>query len=446
MKYRTFVPNFGKIFLTSLILVVLGAGGLIFIVFFSEPTLGPRWLFFFFLTICMTGLALPFAYILQRRIAKQYVSNQCFITRIHPLRDFRGLVDLAAIRPHPIQPDDLDPGRRISSCWSFSCAWPKRLPSNPRARMMNELQNIPAVDSLLKTSTAQNLSAFYGRELLLQALRETLENLRADIQSGEDISIPDAERILADTEKILHHWVAPSLKPIINATGIILHTNLGRAPISAEIAASHAGRGSGLFQPGIRSIRRQARETLAARRKPITAPDRRGKRFGGQQQRRSGHAGAECSGKRGKRVVIAHSQLVEIGGGFRVPDVMRQSGAKLVAVGTTNRVHTADYERALREESPALVLTAHHSNFKIIGFTTEPELSDIAAVTHAAGLLLVNDLGSGALLDTAAYGLKHEPTVQEALVRRGGRHLLFRRQAAGRPASRHHHWPRGPAG
>jgi L-seryl-tRNA(Ser) seleniumtransferase len=107
--------------------------------------------------------------------------------------------------------------------------------------------------------------------------------------------------------------------------------------------------------------------------------------------------------------------LVEIGGGFRVPDVMRQSGAKLAAIGTTNRVHVSDYERALQEESAALVLTAHHSNFKIIGFTTEPELSQIAAVTHAAGLPLVNDLGSGALLDTAVFGLKHEPTVQEAL-------------------------------
>ena len=279
---------------------------------------------------------------------------------------------------------------------------------------MNELQNIPAVDSLLKTSTAQNLSAFYGRELLLQALRETLENLRADIQSGENISIPDAEKILADTEKMLHHWVAPSLKPVINATGIILHTNLGRAPISAETL--------------------QAMQDVAAGYSNLEfdlSAGKRGKRWLHAESLLQRLTGAESALvvnnnaaavmlvlsalARGKRVVIAHSQLVEIGGGFRVPDVMRQSGAKLVAVGTTNRVHTADYERALREESPALVLTAHHSNFKIIGFTTEPELSDIAAVAHASGLPLVNDLGSGALLDTAAYGLKHEPTVQEAL-------------------------------
>ena len=279
---------------------------------------------------------------------------------------------------------------------------------------MNELQNIPAVDSLLKTSTAQNLSAFYGRDLLLQALRETLENLRADIQSSEGISIPDAEKILADTEKTLQHWVAPSLKPVINATGIILHTNLGRAPLSAETL--------------------QAMQKVAASYSNLEfdlSAGKRGKRWLHAESLLQRLTGAESAlvvnnnaaavmlvlsalANR-KRVVIAHSQLVEIGGGFRVPDVMRQSGAKLVAVGTTNRVHTADYERALREESPALVLTAHHSNFKIIGFTTEPELSDIAAAAHAAGLPLVNDLGSGALLDTAAYGLKHEPTVQEAL-------------------------------
>ncbi|MCJ7518712.1 MAG: L-seryl-tRNA(Sec) selenium transferase, partial [Anaerolineaceae bacterium] len=115
-----------------------------------------------------------------------------------------------------------------------------------------------------------------------------------------------------------------------------------------------------------------------------------------------------------KRAIIANSQLVEIGGGFRVPDVMRQSGAKLVAVGTTNRVHLADYQNALKEPA-ALVLIAHHSNFKIIGFTAEPELSDLAGLCHKAGLPLVYDLGSGALLDTTPYGLAHEPTVQEAL-------------------------------
>ena len=115
-----------------------------------------------------------------------------------------------------------------------------------------------------------------------------------------------------------------------------------------------------------------------------------------------------------KRVVISRTQLVEIGGGFRVPDVMKQSGAKLVEVGTTNKVRLSDYKEALTEPA-ALVMRAHRSNFKIIGFTEEPEFKDIVEVAHQANVVVVDDLGSGALLDTAKYGLAHEPTVQESL-------------------------------
>jgi L-seryl-tRNA(Ser) seleniumtransferase len=118
---------------------------------------------------------------------------------------------------------------------------------------------------------------------------------------------------------------------------------------------------------------------------------------------------------RRKRVVLARSQMVEIGGGFRVPDVMKQSGAKLVEIGTTNRVHLTDYEQAISAEPIALVLRAHRSNFRIIGFTSEPSLGDIVQVAHAAGLPVVDDLGSGSLLDTTRFGMGAEPTVQESL-------------------------------
>jgi L-seryl-tRNA(Ser) seleniumtransferase len=117
---------------------------------------------------------------------------------------------------------------------------------------------------------------------------------------------------------------------------------------------------------------------------------------------------------RRRRVLIARSQLVEIGGGFRVPDVMKQSGAKLVEVGTTNRVHLADYETAL-EEPAALVMLAHRSNFQIVGFTSEPILAEISNAAHQAGVPVLDDLGSGSLLDTAAYGMAHEPTISESL-------------------------------
>jgi len=115
-----------------------------------------------------------------------------------------------------------------------------------------------------------------------------------------------------------------------------------------------------------------------------------------------------------KRVVISRSQLVEIGGGFRIPDVMKQSGAKLVEVGTTNKVHISDYKEALIETT-GLLMRAHRSNFKLVGFTEEPELEELVDVAHKAGVPVLDDLGSGALYDTAEYGLAHEPTVQESM-------------------------------
>ena len=116
-----------------------------------------------------------------------------------------------------------------------------------------------------------------------------------------------------------------------------------------------------------------------------------------------------------RRVLIARTQLIEIGGGFRIPDVMVQSGAKLVEIGTTNRVHLRDYQLAIDEQPIKLVMRAHRSNFAIVGFHTEPALREIADVAHAAGLPVVDDLGSGTLIDTAPFGLEHEPTVQESL-------------------------------
>jgi len=115
-----------------------------------------------------------------------------------------------------------------------------------------------------------------------------------------------------------------------------------------------------------------------------------------------------------KRVIISRSQLVEIGGGFRIPDVMAQSGAKLVEVGTTNRVHAADFEVALQEPA-ALLVRAHHSNFRIIGFTTEPDLAELVEIAHRQGVPLLDDLGSGTFIDTARFGLLHEPTIQESV-------------------------------
>jgi L-seryl-tRNA(Ser) seleniumtransferase len=276
---------------------------------------------------------------------------------------------------------------------------------------MNDFQKIPSVDALLNDKAAKALLEQYGRELSVRALREILDTIRNDLKNGG--SVPSTKQIIAQADELADRWLQPSLLPVINASGIILHTNLGRAPLSRETMTAMQSVATGYSNleydlvKGKRGKRSVHAESLLQRLLGVESALVVNNNAAAVMLVLSALA-------RGKRVVIAHSQLVEIGGGFRVPDVMRQSGAKLSAIGTTNRVHIRDYQEALNSPA-ALVLTAHHSNFKIIGFTTEPDLAEIADVAHQADLPLVNDLGSGALLDTGQFGLAHEPTVQEAL-------------------------------
>lgn len=253
----------------------------------------------------------------------------------------------------------------------------------------------------------------FGRPLTLDALRLTLDETRARLKADGESASPSFDSILASAASRLAAWTTPSLAPVINATGVILHTNLGRAPLSTStiqamnaVAANYSNlefdmdtgkRGSRLIHAesvlqkllGVESALVVNNNASAVLLVLSTLANK-------------------------KRVVIPRSQLVEIGGGFRVPDVMKQSGAKLVEIGTTNKVRIADYKDAL-DELTALVMRAHRSNFKIVGFTEEPELAKIVDTAHKTGVPVIDDLGSGALIDTAKYGLAHEPTVQESL-------------------------------
>jgi L-seryl-tRNA(Ser) seleniumtransferase len=277
--------------------------------------------------------------------------------------------------------------------------------------LMNELQKLPSLDSLLKQNRSETLISRYGRELTVNALRISLESFRDSIKNGA--SSPTHDSIFEQAENLITSWLKPSLVPIINASGIILHTNLGRAPLSEETIAAMQMVSSSYstleydLPEGKRGKRSMHAESLLRLLTGVESALVVNNNAAAVLLVLSALANR-------KKAVIANSQLVEIGGGFRVPDVMRQSGTKLVAVGTTNRVHLSDYQTAIKDQA-ALVLTAHHSNFKIIGFTSEPELSDLASLCHSAGLPLVYDLGSGAMRDTALYGLAHEPTVQEAI-------------------------------
>ncbi|MGE5374734.1 MAG: L-seryl-tRNA(Sec) selenium transferase [Bacteroidota bacterium] len=253
----------------------------------------------------------------------------------------------------------------------------------------------------------------YGRPLTLDAIRTTLDEARARFKARPEADLPSMEAILAQAGSHLSEWTAPTLRPVINATGVILHTNLGRAPLSAatiEAMKEVAGEYSTLeydLSKGQRGSRLIHAESVLQRLTGAEAAVIVNNNASAVLLVLSALANR-------KRVVISRTQLVEIGGGFRVPDVMKQSGAKLVEVGTTNKVRLSDYQEAL-EKPAALVMRAHRSNFKIVGFTEEPELKEIAQAAHRAGVVVVDDLGSGALLDTSRYGFAHEPTVQESL-------------------------------
>lgn len=276
---------------------------------------------------------------------------------------------------------------------------------------MNKLRDLPSVESILQIHEVEKIITQFGRPLTTQAIRKVLTELRSEIL--ENGLSPSLSIIISRTQNQLLEWTAPTLIPVINATGVILHTNLGRAPLShaSILAIQNVAQGySNLeydLEKGKRGSRTVHAESLFCHLTGCEAA-----------LVVNNNASAvllilTALAKR-KTVVIARSQLVEIGDGFRMPDVMKQSGAHLIEVGATNRVHLSDYEQTLPEK-PAIFLRAHRSNFALIGFTSEPELKEIGTLAHRSGIPFIDDLGSGSLLATEKYGLGHEPTIQESL-------------------------------
>ena len=274
------------------------------------------------------------------------------------------------------------------------------------------LRSLPAVDALLGDAAGQALCAQYGRAATLEALRAALQQSRSDIRSGAGTASSPSALLECATAKLAQRF-RPGLRRVINASGVILHTNLGRAPL-AEAAV-------------------QAMVEVGAHYNTLEYDLERGARGGRLKHCEAALCaltGAEAALvvnnnaaalvlllatlAQGREVIISRGQLIEIGGGFRVPEVMSSAGARLVEVGTTNRTRLADYERAIGPDT-ALLLRAHASNFRMTGFVEEAPLAQLAQLAHAHGLLLVDDLGSGALLDTAQFGLLHEPTVAESM-------------------------------
>ena len=275
----------------------------------------------------------------------------------------------------------------------------------------NQLQLLPSIDELLQSESGQRLITLFSRSLTLRALRASLAQARLNIREGAPC--PSPEVLLAYAEQTLILEQRPHLLPVINATGVIINTNLGRAPLSQQALAAVqqvAGGYSNLeyeLEEGTRGSRHShvtalLRELTGAEAALVT------------NNNAAAVLLALSALAMGREVIISRGQLVEIGGGFRVPDVMRQSGCSLVEVGTTNRTRIGDYEAALSERT-ALLLTVHPSNFLISGFTESTPIQALTILARQHHVLVMDDLGSGCLLASEHYGLGHEPRPQESI-------------------------------
>lgn len=286
--------------------------------------------------------------------------------------------------------------------------------------MQQELRKLPSVDKLLQADEITQLIDDKGRKLVLDSVRHVIDQTRRDV--GEGQPCPPLTALVQSVLENVEANGRPTLCKVINATGVIIHTNLGRAPLSddartaMELAAAGYSNLEYELDLGKRGSRYAHAEGLL---RHLTGAG------GGLLV--NNNAGAVLLAltalARGREVIISRGQLIEIGGGFRIPEVMAQSGVRLVEVGTTNRTRIEDHEQAIGEET-ALLMHIHHSNFRMVGFTEQASLSELVDLARHHGLLVVEDLGSGTLLDTAPFGLAHEPTVQES-VRQGADLVCF---------------------
>jgi L-seryl-tRNA(Ser) seleniumtransferase len=281
--------------------------------------------------------------------------------------------------------------------------------------MTDARRALPSVARLLEDPGVQGILTRNSRHLVVAALREIL----AAVREG---GAPLPEDWAAELEERVARRSAPSLHPVLNATGVVLHTNLGRAPLAqAAAAAVHA------VASGYSTLELDSATGTRGSRSDHCAALLAGLADTDDALVVNNAAGALLLAlnalAQGKEVLLSRGELIEIGGSFRIPDILEKSGATLREVGTTNRTHLEDYRRALSPESGA-ILTVHRSNFAQTGFVATPEPAQLAALAREAGLPYVYDVGSGLLADLAPYGLRSEPRVSDA-VRWGADLVLF---------------------
>jgi len=278
----------------------------------------------------------------------------------------------------------------------------------------NPFRNLPAVHEVLKTPAVQALAKDHAHAVIVAAVRQELAELRRGLGRGETVDgKAGVEAVAGRVAARLGRELRPRLRPVINATGIILHTNLGRSPVAEEAArAAYEAAGGYLnleldLETGKRSSRQAAvREWLCR----LTGA--------GSATAVNNNAAATVLALRalcrGREVVISRGQLIEIGGGFRIPEIMAVSGAVLREVGTTNITRLADYERAIGPDTAAL-MQVHSSNYRVSGFTKSVPLADLAGLGRKHALVVIDDIGSGALLDFGRFGFRGEPVARQSI-------------------------------
>jgi L-seryl-tRNA(Ser) seleniumtransferase len=272
---------------------------------------------------------------------------------------------------------------------------------------------LPAIENLLNTQEMLDLQAAYARPLVTEAIRAVVADVRNDILSGNHTELPEHAEYTERTLQKIVEKIGARMRPVVNATGTVTHTNLGRSLLSTAAceAIQQAAQNYVNLEYDLTTGKRGHRDRIT---EPLL------------QQLTGCEASTVVNNNaaavllalqtiaRGKEVIVSRGELIEIGGAFRVPDVMAASGAILREVGTTNRTHLRDYAEAINENT-GLLLKVHPSNYKILGFTSTPPMEELTELGTQHGIPTMEDLGSGALIDMAAYGLPHEPLVGERI-------------------------------
>lgn len=281
------------------------------------------------------------------------------------------------------------------------------------AEKKNLLRQLPSVDEVLKAPGIKTLSEAYPRRLVVEAIRTSINETRKRITSSSSVKTINLNTLISKIKKLVEEASEPSLRKVINATGVVIHTNLGRSPLSRKAIEAMVNISSGYsnLEMNLKTGERGSRHshivslltTLTGAESAMVV-----------NNNASAVLLALSALASGREAIVSRGQLVEIGGSFRIPDVMRQSGAVLKEVGTTNKTYISDFREAIGENT-ALLMRVHPSNFRVVGFSTEVSLEKLVALGREFNLPVLDDLGSGVLLDLSSYGMLDEPTAQESI-------------------------------